>query len=99
MICLYKHMSRPRVDDQELTARAIRAYYVAARKELEQHGIPADMDETIVGSPSNDSSVHELDDKYYVILRNATGILAVYRVRNDGMLKRLKRWPEDLDRY
>ena len=29
----------------------------------------------------------------YVILRNTRGTLAVYRVRNDGILKRLKRWP------
>ena len=29
----------------------------------------------------------------YVVLRNVKGILAVYRVRNDGMLRRMKRWP------
>lgn len=33
----------------------------------------------------------------YVVLRNTRGVLAVYRVRNDGMLKRLKRWPNDLE--
>jgi hypothetical protein len=30
-------------------------------------------------------------------LRNVRGIMAVYRVRNDGALKRLKRWPEGLN--
>ena len=33
------------------------------------------------------------EGKYYVALSNCNGVLAVYRVRNDGMLKRLKRWP------
>lgn len=30
----------------------------------------------------------------YVVLRNNYEVLAVYRVRNDGQLKRLKRWPK-----
>lgn len=33
---------------------------------------------------------------FYVVLRNARGILAIYRVRNDGALKRLKRIPAEL---
>jgi hypothetical protein len=33
----------------------------------------------------------------YVVLRNVRGALAVYRVRNDGMLKRMKRWPVAID--
>ena len=33
------------------------------------------------------------NDKAYVALRNGSDTLAVYRVRNDGMLKRLRRWP------
>lgn len=36
------------------------------------------------------------EGKYYVVLSNSNGILAVYRVRNDDMLKRLKRWPAAL---
>lgn len=32
----------------------------------------------------------------YVVLRNSKGVLAVYRVRNDGVLKGLKRWPAEL---
>ena len=47
----------------------------------------------------SDSGVAELDGKTYVILENASRILAVYRVRNDGMLKRLRRWPIDLDTW
>jgi hypothetical protein len=32
--------------------------------------------------------------KLYAVLRNGNGLLAVYRVRPNGMLKRLKRWPK-----
>jgi hypothetical protein len=45
-----------------------------------------------------DASGHEeVDDKDYVVLRNGKGVLAVYRVRHDGMLKRLRRWPAELE--
>lgn len=33
----------------------------------------------------------------YVVLENVSGILAVYRVRNDGKLKGLRRWPAQLE--
>ena len=33
----------------------------------------------------------------YVVLRNVNGILSVYRVRNDGKLKGLRRWPAALN--
>lgn len=46
---------------------------------------------------SNDSGVMVHNEHQYVVLRNVSGTLAVYRVRNDGMLKRLKRWPDALD--
>jgi hypothetical protein len=49
---------------------------------------------------AGDSNVVKHDDgRHYVVLRNVRGTLAVYRVRNDQMLKRLKRWPDALDRY
>ena len=47
--------------------------------------------------PSKDSGVQEINGKRYVVLRNLGGILAVYRVRTDGILKGLKRWPKELD--
>lgn len=47
--------------------------------------------------PSRDSAMYEMDGKRYVRLSNTRGTLAVYRVRNDGMLKRLRRWPSALD--
>ena len=43
--------------------------------------------------PANDSQEMEVGGKTYVVLRNISGVLAVYRVRNDGVLKGLKRWP------
>lgn len=44
-----------------------------------------------------DSGATEHGGKQYVALRNRNGMLAVYRVRNDGMLKRLRRWPPALE--
>jgi hypothetical protein len=38
-----------------------------------------------------------IDGKRYAVLRdNSGGVLVAYRVRNDGMLKKLKRWPVEL---
>jgi hypothetical protein len=50
-----------------------------------------------VQQPSNDSNVMFVGDKLYVVLRNVNGILAVYRVRTDGVLKKLVRWPAQLE--
>jgi hypothetical protein len=44
-----------------------------------------------------DSCIAEVEGRQYAVLRNVNGVLAVYRVRNDGMLKRLKRWPASLE--
>lgn len=44
-----------------------------------------------------DSGVEEVEKLSYVVLRNSNRTLAVFRVRNDGMLKRLKRYPAALD--
>jgi hypothetical protein len=47
---------------------------------------------------ASDSGVEKHEGLHYAVLRNVRGTLAVYRVRNDKMLKRLKRWPNDLNR-
>lgn len=39
------------------------------------------------------------DDKAYIALRNNSDTLAVYRVRNDGILKRLRRWPAAVENW
>ena len=72
---------------EELMSRAYAAWFRGARRQ----GHSADQ-------PSESrSSIDEHDGKQYVVLRNAAGTLAVYRVRNDGVLKGLKRWPRELD--
>jgi hypothetical protein len=80
--------SEQRLSDEELLARATRAYFVAARK----HG-------GAVNQPGSHDSTVETDsrEKAYVVLRNVNGVLAVYRIRNDGVLKGLKRWPKEIE--
>jgi hypothetical protein len=46
-----------------------------------------------VDQPKSGPATTLHDGKQYVVLRNTNGILAVYRIRNDGRLKRLRRWP------
>jgi len=71
------------VSEDELMARALRAYWTAARKAGEDADQPS----------STRSCVEEALGRKYAFLRNGNRVLAVYRVRNDGMLKRLRRWP------
>jgi hypothetical protein len=70
-------------DETELTARAITAYYNARRK------LGGAID-----APANTSGLREIDGLAYIVLENVNGVLAVFRLRNDGVLKALKRWPE-----
>lgn len=74
--------------DGELVRRAMAAYYKSGRRE--------GFTDAQITIPGNDSDVQEHNGKHYVVLRNVNGILAVYRVRNDGMLKGLKRWPQGI---
>ena len=66
----------------EITSRAFAAYFRS--------------ESGIVDQPGSESGPEELDGKGYVVLRNVRGILAVYRVRPSGALKRLRRWPAAL---
>lgn len=47
--------------------------------------------------PSNASGERKVGGRRYVVLSSGRRLLAVYRVRLDGMLKRLKRWPPSLN--
>ena len=67
----------------ELTSRAFTAYF-------RRHGELADQ-------PANTSGVVEHEGLQYVVLHNANGVLAVYRVTNRGQLKHLTRWPDALN--
>jgi hypothetical protein len=42
------------------------------------------------------SGVEQVDGRSYVVLRNVNGVLAAYRVRTCGRLKRLRRLPAAL---
>jgi len=44
-----------------------------------------------------DVQVAEVDGRRYVVMTNRSGILGVYRVRPDGILKNMKRWPKELN--
>ena len=73
------------MDDQDLIRRAFAAYFRSGGGDQ-------------LMQPSRDSGVEKAaNGKHYVVLHNQRGTLAVYRIRNDGMLKGLKRWPADLD--
>ena len=72
--------------DDELTSRAFAAYFRAAAR----NGVASP------DQPANSSGVQEHGAKRYVVLANVNGILAVYRVRSDGILKGLKRWPKEI---
>jgi hypothetical protein len=47
--------------------------------------------------PSNGSGVRSFNGKSYVVLENVNGVLAVYRIKPDGFLKYLHRWPKALE--
>ena len=67
-------------DEDDLLRRAFAAYF--------RQPVEGQLDQ-----PSNSSGVERHKGKDYVVLRNANGLLKVYRVRKDGMLKGLRRWP------
>lgn len=84
-------MSAPKpesiTDDEErdLTRRAIAAWYRSSSKQS-----------SIIDQPANYSGVEEHDGRRYVVLRNIRGVMAVYRQRNDGKLKHLRRAPRGI---
>jgi hypothetical protein len=73
----------------ELLARGYLAYFREAKRQGWVASQPAEAS----------SGLEQHDGHEYIVLRNVNGTLAVYRVRNDGFLKRLKRWPVALDQY
>ena len=70
------------VTDNDFVTRALAAYFRSG-------GTPPPTSEAC------NVTAHE--DRRYVVLRGASSIVAVYRIRNDGMLKRLTRWPDAID--
>ena len=74
-------------DDEDLLRRAYAAWFRDAKRGGYVFQQPSD----------GRSTVEDLDGRRYVVLANGYETLAVYRVRNDGMLKGLKRWSKELD--
>ncbi len=72
-------------DEKELLRRAFRAWFRSG--EIDQ--------------PSNASAVEVHGDDWYVVLRGGRGPAGepagVYRLRNDGTLRRLRRWPASIE--
>lgn len=83
----YRHLASAS-DNEPVINRAFAAYFRSAARE----GGAADQ-------PASDSHLCELDGRQYVVLVNAGGVLAVYRVRTDGILKAMKRWPKELEEW
>jgi hypothetical protein len=64
--------------------------------ELLQRAFAAYFRSGATDQPSKSASgIETVAGLQYVVLRSARGVLAVYRVRNDGVLKGLKRWPAE----
>ena len=74
-------VSHPSANAEDRLHRAFKAYFKTGATE----------------QPSVASGEQQVDGLTYVVLRNVNGPLAVYRVRRDGALKRLKRWPAALN--
>ncbi len=78
------------MNDVALVHRAFAAYFRSARNDS-----PA-----LVDQPSGSGSyLTSHNNKHYVVLTGGRqrGALAVYRVRTDGVLKRLRRWSKDIE--
>ncbi len=75
-----------RASDPELERRALAAWYRTAASD----GVVA------IDAPAGGAGVAEHDGRLYVVLQNVRGTLAVYRVQNDGVLRRMKRWPPEV---
>jgi len=69
-------------DEDDIKRRAFKAYF-------KRFGECADQ-------PSSDVGFFEIAGKDYVVLSNVNGILAVYRICNDGRLKFLKKYPKEI---
>lgn len=81
-----------------LTSSVWQAHHAIMTDDLIRRALAAYFRTGGTEQPAGGGDLVEHDGMTYVVLRNVSGILAVYRVRNDGILKRLKRWPAELER-
>lgn len=64
----------------ELIRRAMAAYFRAGN----------------TGQPGQGSEVRDIEGRRYAVLRDADGVLAVYRLTSQGKLRVLRRWPREV---
>ena len=80
----WKHLASAS-DNEPLINRAFAAHFRSCNREG-----------AVPDQPANTSYLCELDGRQYVVLENVNGVMRVYRVRTDGILKELKRWPKEV---
>jgi hypothetical protein len=76
------------MDHEEVMQRAYTAWHRACKRNGWTFQQPSD----------RKSMLEEHNGKLYAVLRGGGTVYQVYRVRNDGMLKGLKRWPKEIDK-
>jgi hypothetical protein len=67
-----------------------------SNRDLERRALAAYFRSGGHAQPRGGGNVVDHDGKTYVVLSNINRTLAVYRVRNDGMLKNLRRPPREV---
>jgi hypothetical protein len=80
-----KKHAPPRLDENELKRRALAGYWRFAKP-----------GEQLAAPDATRADVIEVAGLLYVTLTSSGNVLAVFRVRNDGKLKRLVRPPRQL---
>lgn len=80
-----KHSVRNLGGEHDEVRRAFAAWFRSAGREA------------VPEQPLPTSAMYEHAGKRYVRLEGTNGTLVIYRVRNDKMLKRMRRWPKALD--
>jgi hypothetical protein len=68
------------IPDQDLQRRALAAWFRGGGTD----------------QPAEPDHLQDEEGHAYIVLHNANGILAVYRVKNDGALRSLRRYPKAL---
>jgi hypothetical protein len=72
-----------RFADPDLARRAVAAYFRSGETD----------------QPQGRAISYTVNGLTYIVLRNVNGVVAVYRVTNRGDLKRLKRWPAEVNEW
>lgn len=77
------------IESETLLNRGLKAYRESQTESHESLLLPS--------LQRNRSSVDQINDLTFVVIRNDERTLAVYRVTSQGELKPLEKWPTELD--